>query len=517
LSAHSLSADYIRGSLAVAVTPEGPSDPTALRVLLESVHANASVSVDYFFGAPSSMNRLALELGMDRIFLVSVDESAEDHALADGLRSLPGIEAVELDRALHLQWVPDDPQFPDQWPLKNTADIDIDAPEAWDVETGDSDVIIAIVDSGIMCTHGDLAGKIWVNEDEVENGEDTDGNGYVDDLLGWDFIDADNDPNDDIGHGTRVSGIAAAETNNGVDVAGVCPDCQLMACRVCADGDCSMFRMADAIYYATENGASVINLSIGLDQGDICYFGPTVDAAFDYAVLSGVVLVAAAGNHYSDAYTFPACDPRIIAVANHRSNGEKSVSSNWGSWVDVAAPGDNVVTTNGGGGCCLTSGTSMSSPHVAGVAGLLLSARPNLTPADVRQIIMDSSEPVDWPDTPIAAGRVNAYSALIATGVSESNPTTPGRIAHGSFPNPFNPVTTIAYEMPRSGHVDLRVYSTSGRVVRVLLDSEFQSEGNHAVSWRGCDDSGRRVASGAYFYRLNVDGETHTAKMIMVK
>ena len=526
--------DYIPGSLAVAVAPNGPEHPDEVGALLRSVRSDEVVSVDHFFEAPEQMDSIALACGLGRFFLVTVDEDAHHLALLDDLSSLPDVESAELNWLLYPQWTPDDPHFPDQWALEQATDIDMDAPEAWEIERGDSTIVIAILDSGINYSHEDLEHKMWVNEDEVVDGEDTDGNGFVDDVMGWDFVDQssgcvdpdcldeDNDPVDGLGHGTHVSGIAGAETDNALGVAGVCPGCTVMPCRVCYDDDgggaCGLFDVMHGLYYATDNGAHVVNMSLGQQDAD-CVVSYSFDAALEYADNMGVVVVAAAGNYDTNApMCYPACYPTVIGVANLDIDGDKSDLSNYGDWVDVAAPGVSCHTTMLDSTSYGTkSGTSIASPHVAGLAGLLLSARPDLAPADVRQIIMDSSEPVDWPATPIAAGRVNAYNALAATGVGESDSTTPGRIAHASFPNPFNPVTTIAYELPRPGRVDLLVYSLSGRLVRILLNSAFQPEGSHAVPWRGRDDSGRAVASGAYFYRLNVDGEMYTAKIILVK
>jgi len=525
--------DYAPGQLAVAMAPGGPERPDAVAALLRTVRAEV-VSVDYLFEAPEKMDSIARGLGLGRFFLVKVDADADHLALRDELSSLPDVESVDLNWVLHPQWTPDDPHFPDQWALQQASDIDMDAPEAWDIARGDSTVVIAIIDSGINYDHEDLEHKIWSNEGEVLDGTDTDGNGYVDDVMGWDFVDTscpdctdpdcfdeDNDPMDGFGHGTWVSGIAGAEANNGLGVAGVCPGCRLMPCRVCFDtsgnGACEMYDALAAIYYAVDNGARVINMSFGKTDGD-CYYGPDWEAVLGYATAHGVVMVAAAGNYNNDYPVLPACYPTVIGVTTYNSVGDKS-GGNYGDWVDVAAPGVSCYTTMLDSTSYGTkSGTSIASPQVAGLAGLLLSARPDLTPDAVRQIVMDSSEDREyWQTVPIAAGRVNAYNALIATGVGESDPTTLGRVAHASFPNPFNPVTTVAYELPRPAHVDLRVYSISGRLVCTLLDSESQQVGSHAEPWRGRDDSGRRVASGAYFYRLNVDGEMHTAKMILVK
>ena len=153
--------DYIPGSLAVMVTPSGPTHPDGVETLLRCVRSDEIVSAEYFFAAPEQMDSIALGLGLDRFFLVTVDEDADHPALLDDLSSLPDVESVHLNWVFHLMWTPDDPHFPDQWALEQATDIDIDAPEAWDIERGDSSIIIAIIDSGIDYNHEDLEHKMW--------------------------------------------------------------------------------------------------------------------------------------------------------------------------------------------------------------------------------------------------------------------------------------------------------------------------------------------------------------------
>ena len=168
--------------------------------------------------------------------------------------------------------IPNDPDFNKQWHLHNsgqyggTIDADIDAPEAWDIETGDSDVIIAIIDSGIDYTHPDLENNIWSNEGEIpDNRIDDDENGYIDDVIGWDWRNNDNDPLDDLGHGTMCAGIASAVGNNNIGVTGVCWNCKIMPLKI-IDSTISLEfdidDLASAIEYAADNGANVISISL---------------------------------------------------------------------------------------------------------------------------------------------------------------------------------------------------------------------------------------------------------------
>jgi subtilisin family serine protease len=293
-----------------------------------------------------------------------------------------------------------------------------------------------------------------------------------------------------------------------------------MPVRVCYDdggnGSCYQFTVVYGLYYAVLNGASVVNMSFGGTDSTCGEELNSWNEAMAYAHESGVVMVAAAGSSESDTPFYPACYPDVIGVTIHGGSASY-IGGNYGAWVDVAAPGVLCRTTTVGGGYAMQSGTSISSPHAAAIAGLLLSASPGLSPDAVRQIIIDSCVPLDWPDNPIVGGRVNAFNALSSTGVAENPGVGRPAVLHGSYPNPFNPLTTIRYELGRSSEVTLEVFSISGRKVRTLVDSERLAPGLHRATWDGRDRSGRPVASGAYFYRLGVDGEVETRKMILVR
>jgi len=527
--------DFLPGELAVMLAPGSSSDVAEVGAMLRDAAPGAVLSAGWFFRDPSRMDAIAREHGLDRIWLVEVDKAADHVELRETLSHLPGIQSVDLNWIAKLQWTPDDPFFSEQWGLEQDNDIDVDAPEAWDIERGDGAVVIGIIDSGIDYVHADLDTKIWSNDDETVDGLDNDENGYVDDVRGWDFVsasspscmdpdcsDEDNDPMDGYGHGTWVSGVAGAETDNGLGIAALCPGCVLMPCRACwrdyYGGDCDMYAIAYGIFYATENGAKVINVSLAWNpMQDQCYTNGTFDAVLDYAYESGATVVAAAGSSNSSWFAYPACYPTVIGVASHDPNGARSFFSNYGDWVDVAAPGLDIKTTDLGGYITI-SGTSFSSAYVAALAGLLLSARPDLTPDQVREIIMDSSEDREyWQSVPIAAGRVNAYNALVTAGVDEAHAASLASVFLSGYPNPSNPATAIRYALPQAAKVSLAVYGISGRLVRVLERSRSRAAGEHVVVWDGRDDSGARVASGAYFYRLEADGQAAALKMILVQ
>jgi thermitase len=293
----------------------------------------------------------------------------------------PNVEYVEPNYYFHATWTPNDPAFSSsQWgPQK------IQAPQAWDVTKSSSSVKIAIVDTGVEASHPDLNGKV---------------------INGWDFVYDDSVPNDANGHGTHCAGIAAATTNNGIGIAGMAPNARILAVRVLdANGSGTLDDVANGIIYAADNGAQVISLSLGGSSGST-----TLKNAVDYAWNKGAVVVAAAGNNNSSAPSYPAYYSNAIAVASTDSADRKSSFSNYGSWVDVAAPGSSIYSTYINGSYATLSGTSMATPHVAGLAGLL--AAQGRSNSQIRAAIQNTADPISGTGTYWTYGRVNAYKAV---------------------------------------------------------------------------------------------------------
>ena len=325
------------------------------------------------------------------------------------------VEAAELDYQLQLQWTPNDAEFGKQWSLEN-----IGAPEAWDIERGSRDVTVAVIDTGIDYNHEDLAANIWRNAGEVAgNGIDDDGNGYVDDVRGWNFYNNSNDPKDAIDHGTHVAGIVGAVGNNDIGVSGVSPEVGLMALRFTNDaGLGSTGAAVKAIHYAVENGADIINASWGRYD----FFPPAaLYDAVSYANDADILFVAAAGNDGLDNdfpfyRSYPASFnlPNVISVA--ATNGEDGLwkRSNYGAnSVDLGAPGVGIYSTLPGNRYGLRKGTSMAVPQVAGAAALLLAANPALSSAEVKQTILDAVEVIPSLENQVLTGGRLNISTLI--------------------------------------------------------------------------------------------------------
>ena len=318
---------------------------------------------------------------------------------------------------------PDDDRIGDLWGLHNTGqnggslDADIDAPEAWDLQTGSSEIVIGVIDSGIDYTHPDLAANIWTNPGEIPgNGIDDDENGYIDDVHGWDFVDDDADPMDGNGHGTHVAGTIAAAGNNEVGISGVSWDASLMALRFLNNsGNGLSYHALLALEYATMMGADITNNSwIGESYSSAAQF------AINQASNAGSLYVACAGNDRKDndiTPTYPASylgNNVITVAATTKTDGLSSFSNYGANSVDLGAPGSGILSTKTGGGYTTKSGTSMAAPHVSGVASLLLSKRRDLSPAEIRSAILSGTDPIQiLQGKTVSEGRLNAFGALM--------------------------------------------------------------------------------------------------------
>ena len=321
------------------------------------------------------------------------------------LRDEPGLVFAEPNYLAHAaETIPDDPHYTEQWGLPR-----IRAPEAWDLTTGD-DLIIAVIDTGVDLDHPDLVGKLWTNADEIpDNGLDDDGNGYVDDSHGWDFVNDDAEPQDDYWHGTHVAGIAAADTDNGQGVAGVSWGARIMPLKVLdASGEGSYTDVISATVYAANNGARILNLSLGGE-----YYSAVLAEAVGYARQRGCLLAAAAGND-SGAVFYPAANDGVLAVVATTRWDRRWYRSNYGPEVDAAAPGADIYSTTLDDAYLSASGTSAAAPHVSGLAALVWSVQPDLTNDEVARVITETVRDLGTPgwDQFYGWGRIDAYQAV---------------------------------------------------------------------------------------------------------
>lgn len=318
--------------------------------------------------------------------ILQVPEQAESRVIA-ALSNNPNFEFAEPDYVANIILTPNDPYYSAyQWHLPK-----VSAPTAWDTTTGSAGVMVAVVDSGVQATHPDLAGRV---------------------LAGYDFVNNDSDPSDDNGHGTAVAGVAAAQGNDGVGVAGAAWNVAILPVKsMNSSGSGSYSAIANGITYAADQGAKIINLSLG---GTLS--SSTLQNAVAYAWNKGSLLVAAAGNNGSSATVYPAAYPNVVAVSATTSSDTLASFSSYGSFVDLSAPGENITTSWLNSGYVTISGTSFSSPLTAGVAALALSRNPALSNAALSSLLTANTDDLGaiGYDIYFGSGRLNAAKVVAA-------------------------------------------------------------------------------------------------------
>ena len=417
---------------------------------------------------------------------------------------------------------PNDPYYSRQWSLKNdgtfplspaVAGADIDMESAWEIEQGDSTVVVAIIDTGIKLDHPDLAGRIWMNYNEIpDNGIDDDGNGYIDDVQGWDMANDDNLPTDDFGHGTNVAGIVGANGNNEIGYAGVDWNCKVMVLKGLSNENWGYYSWwAAAIYYAVDNGANVINMSLGGTE-----YSATFQESVDYALDNNVVVVACMMNTNSNTTYYPAGFAGVIAVGATNPNDERAhpfywsatSGSNYGEHISVTAPGNYIYglhylsNTNFN---TYWGGTSQATPHVAALAALLLAQDNNHTPAQIKSIIeLSAEDQVGDPaeDTPgwdqyYGHGRINAYNALLSVNVNEVRSEVE-KIS--VFPNPAQREFTVTFPAETQ---QIEIINLQGQVV-------LQKKTFNETSF-----SDYLSSNGTYIIRITTDKNTIAKKFVV--
>ncbi|HAZ12155.1 MAG: hypothetical protein A2X86_01220 [Bdellovibrionales bacterium GWA2_49_15] len=386
-------------------------------------------------------------VGFGELVHIKVSDKADLGKTISNIASMEGVQYVEPNYIYtvgnpihHNNFVsqgedsplaPNDPRFGQLWGLNNTgnnspdgsrgvAGADIQAFRAWDISKGDRRVKVAIIDTGIDYNHEDIKANMWTNEAEANGkaGVDDDKNGYIDDVHGYDFANKDGDPLDGHGHGTHCSGTIGAVHDNGIGVAGVMANVTMVGVKFLTDaGSGTTADAVLAIDYATKLDVDIMSNSWG--------GGGRSEALFDAikrASDKGILFVAAAGNSSSDNDQTPNYPsnyeaPNVVAVAAHTNgDGLASFSSYGQRTVHVAAPGHKILSTVTNNGYDVYSGTSMATPHVSGVLGLLLSKEGGLTVAEVKERLLRTSEPIRaYRKKTISGGRINAYNLLTNT------------------------------------------------------------------------------------------------------
>lgn len=349
----------------------------------------------------------------------------------DAVRSYqnhPDVEYAEPNYIMHpsidSQRIPNDPRYPELWGLNNTGqtggkpDADIDAPEAWDIQTGRASVVVAVIDTGRF-DHVDLVRNRWTNPGEIpDNGVDDDGNGFIDDVHGWNFFGDNNslfgsDDCDDA-HGTHTAGTIGARRNNDIGVVGVNWQVSIMTLKFLGGSSCrgTTADAIEALMYAADNGAHLSSNSWG--------GGGFSQALQDAIEATGMPFVAAAGNSDNDNeinpfYPCSYTSDEVICVASTTHTDAKSGFSNFGATsVDLGAPGSSILSTTPFDNYSFFSGTSMATPHVAGVAALLYAQFPGITMPEVKCRLLQNVDPLPaLAGITVTGGRLNASKALM--------------------------------------------------------------------------------------------------------
>lgn len=402
---------------------------------------------------------------MDRgnFSLVKAPKGTDLTGLAAKLVKLPEVESVEPNYIIKRNYTPSDPGYSKQWHLKK-----INAPQAWDATKGSGEIVVAVIDNGVQTNHPDLAGKIVSPYNMV---------------TGTRSVPAGE-------HGTHVAGIIAASINK-KGVVGVAPNVKIMPVNVFEGDGATSYDVAYGIVYAVDHGANVINLSLG------GYSATLYEAeAVQYAISKGVVLVAAAGNDDTDLPTYPAAFDPVIAVSATDSRDQITNFSNYGYYIDFAAPGVDIYSTFPGSSYKELDGTSMATPIVSGTAALVLSKNPLLSTGEVENILRKSVVDLGrkgW-DVFYGYGRIDAYKAVKNTPSPLSSLS-----AAGTFTMKGNNRTSFSLSAYKKGlMVTVYVKDNKGHVVRTIVKNKAWSRNQISISWDGKQDNGAFVGQGTY-------------------
>lgn len=409
-----------------------------------------------------------------RIFKLEFSDTFSVDTLISQLGILPFVDYVEKVPLLQTSitnYTPNDLD-PMQWYLTK-----IDAPLAWDVTKGDQSVTIAIVDNAVRITHEDLVDNLWVNPGEIPgNLLDDDLNGYPDDVNGYDVADHDNDPNPPSGttdqdpfvHGTHCAGIASASTDNGKGMAGLGFNVKIMAvkCTPNLTNGNIILNGYEGVEYAISAGADIISMSWGSKGTSI-----TAQRVILLGQSQGVVMIAAAGNDNTSDVFYPAGYTEVLSVGSTNSIDQKSSFSNYGSWIDVMAPGSSIYSCLAGSDSSYgnLSGTSMACPLVAGLAGLVVSVDPQASKADVENSIKNGCLDIDLINPTYAgqlgSGRINAFATVNSViGSSRDEPNMADVVRAELWPNPSSGEFQISIDLDVL-EIDWQLIDLSGRQI----------------------------------------------------
>jgi subtilisin family serine protease len=449
-----------------------------------------------------------------RMELALFDSSADLSRLEAEVRASPDVEFVQPDYIGRGGSAPNDTFYGEQWHLNNggqsggTPGADIEAEAGWDIASGSSSVVVAVLDTGIDSDHPEFAGRI---------------------LTGWDFVNDDADPEDDYGHGTLVSGLLAANSNNAFSVSGVDHGCMILPIKVLDQFNTgTTSNLINGLGFAAASHADVISMSL------INYpCGGALEDALDDAELSGAILVACAGNGgIGDAdVSCPGASTHTMSIGVTTDTDARASYSGTGDALDFVAPGHvvrTVVYDSFDDGFQIFSGCSAATPVAAGIVSILRALGPELRTPEVRSILQATAEDlVGAPDedTPgwdpyMGYGRLNLRAALQyfvgATGAPRVEVRREGDLRVDTRPNPVRGAASIRFTLPTETWATVSIFDVRGRLVRTLVDG-LRGAGGHDVSWDGTDRGGYPSAAGVYFARVAAGGRSALQKVTLLR
>jgi len=451
------------------LSPAAPAAPATVQILVKpkaSMNETALAAILAVRGAAQQRTIAAINV---RIISVPTTAAAR---LLDALQHHNDVEYAEPDFSAEAVGTANDPLFTQgsEWHLAK-----IQAPAAWDITTGSSGVVVAVVDTGVLASHPDLAGKVLPG--------------------GYDFVANDTDPTDENGHGTAVSGTISPATNNLIGVAGVTWANPILPVRVLdANGSGAYSAIANGITYSADHGARIINMSLGGTSSS-----RTLQDAVNYAWNKQCVLIAAAGNNGNNTAFYPAACTNVVAVSATDSADAHPTWSNYGSYVDVSAPGVDIFTLYGADQYAWWSGTSFSSPVTSGVVALMASVNSKLTNVQLVDLLVKNTDDIGAAgyDVYFGSGRVNAYRAASAALALVSNDTTAPTVAIIS-PADGSKVATPSQKISVSGSDNVAVTKLQLYIDGKLFGTSTAS--NATFSWNTIKASSGTHSLQAYAY-----------------
>lgn len=414
------------------------------------------------------------------VSLIRVPNAQDLEETAETLRQNGQVEFVEPNIELQGSSIPTDSYFTSQWGVKK-----INLPNAWDDTKGETSVSVAVLDMGVDINHPEFKGRI-INPYDVLTGKKT--------LIGK-------------SHGTHVAGIIGAAMDN-KGVVGVAPNVSILPVNLFQNSEVKVFNLINGIHYAVDKGADIINLSLYTP-----YYSATIDSAIEYAHSKGVIVVGAVGNDGKAISAYPAANEHVIAVSATNKNDSIATYSNRGNYVDISAPGTDILSTDIDGTYVTMSGTSMATPFVSGVAALILSKNPFLSPDEVENILLKSSKDLGakGKDNSFGYGRVDAAAALKET----ISPITKFKLSSSTLNQNKKNTVELSFYVEKGLSVSLYITNEKGKTIKTLMSNKQSNGGMFKASWNGLNDDGQYNYSGKLTVKVEVtNGEKNGWKTV---